>query len=164
MHNENIVGIFQVSIRSKSYPSSNPVKKEIDEPLSERNEAIRSSSLQRDSVIPITDSERILYSPDWREWHVKRETISQDLWTFLTVSVIIVCSPPLPDFLSLSLFLTFSKKILCNQGVGEYRHCLLKFVSLSSLSLSLPVKDNFCLSLSSCSCQTPPRSFSLSVR
>lgn len=78
-----------------------------------------------------------------------RETFSQDLWTFVTVSVIIGFSPPLPDFPLLSLFLTFSKKIVCNRGAGECRHCPLKFVSLSFLSLSLPVKDIFCLFLSS---------------
>lgn len=51
-----------------------------------------------------------------------------------------------PQHLSATSFLSFSKRILRNQGA---RDCPLTFVSLPFLSLSLLVRDKFCLYLSS---------------
>lgn len=56
--------------------------------------------------------EKMLYSSligETEAWNKYKETVSQSRWTFLTVSVIIGFSPPLHDFLLLSLFLTFFK-------------------------------------------------------
>lgn len=56
--------------------------------------------------------EKMLYSSligKTEAWNKYKETVSQSRWTFLTVSVIIGFSPPLHDFLLLSLFLTFFK-------------------------------------------------------
>lgn len=94
--------------------------------------------------------EKMLYSSligKTEAWNKYKETVSQSRWTFLTVSVIIGFSPPLHDFLLLSLFLTFFKDNpgkKKKKGVGLYRqHCPLKSVPVPFHSPPLASERHF---------------------
>lgn len=100
---------------------------------------------RRQRLTPWKDA---LQLPDWQDRGVEQiQRDSQSRWTFLTVSVIIGFSPPLHDFLLLSLFLTFFKDNpgkKKKKGVGLYRqHCPLKSVPVPFHSPPLASERHF---------------------
>lgn len=95
----------------------------------------------------LTDA--IYSSPDWHEWHIEQiQRVSQSRFVHFSDRLSNYWLLTTSRWLSLAAFSshTFKENPM---SVGQYRHCLLKFVSLPFITLSLPAKDIFCLSLSS---------------